>query len=502
MTITSLGFILFVAVVFIVYSIISENKKWIVLLAASVIFYASVSIKAFAYITFTSVVSFYAALAMQNAENKKERKNIAAASIFCCFAVLVVLKYSNFVLINVSSLIKLFSPQFVFKPIKYFIPMGLSFYTFSVTSYLFDIYHKKYQAEKSLPRYVLFVSWFPSIIQGPINRYDLVNKDFFSKPHSFSLEQSEFAVQRILWGMLKKLVIADNAAPAVTYVFENYKELPHYIIFAGLLFYSIQLYADFSGGMDIALGVSDLFGIRLSENFRQPYFSQSIAEFWRRWHITLGAWMKDYVFYPFALSKTSQKIIKFLKPRSPYLSKVIPMCIGNILVFLLVGIWHGAEWHYVVYGLFHGGIIAASILLKPAYDKGFSLFHINAHSKPWQFFRIIRTFYLINIGCLFDEVTGLTQSIGMTKQLFTFTNGNLIKNFHFHDEFNIMSVSTVLFFSLVWIVISIVKEKGIDVRQKIASFALPVRWIIYLALVICVPFFQAETAGSFMYAQF
>lgn len=494
-----------------------------ILFAASYIFYALVSLKAVIYLITTTIITYNIAAWMQQVQNvyaekmlsatdksikkelkilcKKRKKQLLSVGVVFCFCVLAVLKYSNFIMLNFSSIIQLIKPDYVFRPVRYFIPMGISFYTFSVTSYLFDIYNNKYKAEKSLCRYALYVSWFPALVQGPINRNDQLRSELCEKEHFFSLEQTQFSLQRILWGFMKKLVIADRAAQVVSYVFDNYERLPNFIILFGLLFYSIELYADFSGGIDVAIGVSELFGVKLTENFRQPYFSQSIAEFWRRWHITLGTWMKDYIFYPFALSKTMLNAGKRLGEKNKYLGRVIPMCLGNLIVFLIVGIWHGAEWHFVLYGLFHGGIIAFSILMQPVYDKGISAFHINRESKGWQAFRIVRTFYLINLGCLLDDVKDLHQSWGMTKQLFSLTNWNLFKNFSF-EGFGAKTIFVVLFFCMLWFIISALKEKGTHIRQSIASLPVAVRWSIYLFLILATPFFQSADISGFMYAQF
>lgn len=523
MTFISTGFVFFVLLSAVIFYLFPAKKRWCVLLAASYIFYACASLKSCIYLVFSTLLSFFIALWIQKVKDRyadliskaedrtekkvlkekcrKNKKIVAGIGVCACFGILAVLKYSNFFLMNISSIIVLFKSDYVFKPIKFLIPMGISFYTFSIVSYIIDVYNSKYDAEKNIFRYALCVSYFPSIVQGPINRNNDLRHEFFEKEHNFNLKNTQFAVQRILWGLMKKLVIADRAGQVVSYIFEEYASLPNFIIMFGLVFYSIQLYADFAGGMDIALGVSELFGIKLKENFRQPYFSQSIAEFWRRWHITLGTWMKDYIFYPFALSKTMLEFGKKLSAKNKYLGRVVPMALANILVFLVVGIWHGAEWHFVFYGLFHGGIIAFSVMMEPLYKKGINAFHINEKSRAWQLFRILRTFYLVNIGALVDDVKDMGQAWGMTKQLFSFTNWNLISNFSF-NSFGKLTILVVLVFCILWIAVSIMKEKNIDVREKIAASPIAVRWIIYLFLILGTPFFQSSNMAGFMYALF
>lgn len=518
MTFISTGFVLFFLLTATVFYAVPQKIKWVVLLCASYIFYALNNPRALIFIILSTTISFFIAdkLSTINSEceekrskteDKQQRKEIRthynaikkrfiSLGVVFCFAILVVLKYTNFVIFNINSVFKTNIQMFHF-----LLPLGISFYTFQVVSYMLDVYNGKYPAEKNLFHYALYVSWFPSILQGPISRYNELRPQFFETEHHFSLENTQFAMQRILWGFLKKLVIADRATEVVTYIFGNHAELPWYITFVGLLFYSIELYADFSGGMDVVIGVSELMGIKLTENFRQPFFSQSIAEFWRRWHITLGTWMKDYVFYPYSLSNFSTSMGKKIAKISKTASKLVPACLGNLLVFFIVGVWHGAEWHFIVYGLYNGILIVLGILFKPLFEKLISLFHIKAESKCWKGFRMLRTFILINIGWAFDDVTDLHMSTSMIKQLFTFTNGNLIQNWKF-DTFSELTIYTVGLFSVIWLIISILKEKGVDVRKSISKLALPVRWAIYLALILSVPFFQAANMVGFIYAQF
>lgn len=523
MPFTSTGFILFVAVTALFYYAVPERRKWLVLLAASYAFYAIASYKALIFIVLTTTLSFYCAVLLKRltvryakrleletdkqnrkelkAETKNRKKLIVAIGLVACFAVLAVLKYANFLIHNVNVVSDLIGSGVRFSPFSFILPLGISFYTFQVVGYILDIYNDKYEPEKSLLRYALCVGWFPALLQGPISRNNEIRAQMFEKEHPFSLEQTQFALQRILWGYLKKLIIADRAADVVAYIFDNHAVLPNYIVFGGLVAYSVQLYADFSGGMDIVLGVSELFGIKLAENFRQPFFSQSISEFWRRWHITLGTWMRDYIFYPFSLSKRMLSTGKRIAGVNLFLGKVIPLCIANLLVFFVVGIWHGAEWHFVVYGLYNGVIIALSALCKPLFEKSIAFFHINENSKGWQSFRIARTFFLVNISWLFDDVTDLRQSYSMLRQLFDFSSWHLISNFHF-VTFGANAIFPILIFGALWLAVSLCEEKNIDVRKKTASLPLLLRWSIYLILIFSVPFFQASQTAGFIYAQF
>lgn len=524
MAFTSFGFIIFVSAAGLLYYLLPKRFQWTVLLLASYAFYAIANPKGLLYIGGTTIVTFLIARSMQRIQDagdqktlgiadkaekkearsrtKKSKKAVCAVGIAFCFGILAFLKYTNFIIAELSPLLQRLSPGRQISMLDLFVPMGLSFYTFSVAGYLFDIYYGKYRAEENIFHYALFISYFPTLVQGPISRENTLRHEFFEKEHKFSLTETEFAILRILWGFLKKLVIADRASQVSKYIFENYESQAWFIVLFGLFMYSVELYADFSGGMDVALGVSELFGIKLSENFRQPYFATSVADFWRRWHITLGQWMKDYVFYPFSLSRGMQKLGKSISAKSKYLGRTVPMCIGNLLVFFLVGLWHGAEWHFILYGMFHGGIIAFSILMERAYKISADALHINRTSKAWKIWQIARTFLIINLGCLLDEVRNLGQSLGMAKQLFDFSNFRLIENFS-TKSFDKFTIGISLFFFACVFFVSLYKEnkKG-SVRERIASLPLVIRWGLYLALIFSIPAFQASDTIGFMYAKF
>lgn len=518
MSFVSTGFVFYCFLTVVLYYLVPQKVKWLILLIASYVFYALNNLYALIFIVASTFVSYIIALRLssitdiceekRNATNdKQERKNIkkhfssikkryVTFALFFCLGILAVLKYTNFITLNINMMFNTKFPK-----LKFILPLGISFYTFKIVSYVLDVYNGKYKAEQNLFHYALYVSYFPSILQGPISRYNELKAQFFEDKHSFSLINIQFGMQRVLWGFLKKLVIADRATEVVNYIFDNHQFLPWYITFVGLLFYSIELYADFSGGMDVVLGISELLGIKLSENFRQPFFSQSIAEFWRRWHITLGTWMKDYVFYPYSLSKFSTKLGKSITKISKSAGKIIPVCIGNLIVFFIVGIWHGAEWHFIVYGLYNGLLIVLGVIFKPIFEKFIKIFHVNIKSYLWQAFRIFRTFILINIGWVFDDVSDLIMSKSLLMQLFSFNNGALIRNWKF-DTFSKLTIYTVLFFCLIWLIISIMKERKINVREFISNKPLPIRWTIYILLILCIPFFQAANMVGFIYAQF
>lgn len=422
--------LIFILILFILYYNIDKfilRKQWIVLLIGNIIFYSWTGYENFIYIIITGISTYLGALfctkISQNCkleikekkldrEEKKILKNkvlykkriILYSILLLNFGILGYLKYFNEVLF--------YFKNSNFKTSNLIIPLGISFYTFQSIGYLIDVYNEKYIAEKNFFKYFHFISFFPQLIQGPINRFDKLKKDLY-EPHELIIENIEQGLFRILFGMLKKYAIANLLVDMVSNILDNISEnTSGSFIVVGILMYSIQQYADFSGGIDMVLGIAQLFGIKMAENFRQPYFAISLGDFWRRWHISLGAWMRDYVFYPLALTKTLQNFGKWTtKYGGKYLGRTFPACIANILVFFLVGLWHGAQIHYIFWGLYNGIIIAVSDLVSPNFEKIFKSLKINIASKKLYIFQIIKTFILINIGWYFDRIEKVSDII-------------------------------------------------------------------------------------------
>ena len=261
---------------------------------------------------------------------------------------------------------------------------------------------------------------------------------------------------------------------------------------------------DFSGGIDVVIGTAQMFGITMDENFRQPYFSKSIGEFWRRWHITLGTWMKDYIFYPMSLSKAMNKFGKWGKKHFGNVGRTLPICFANLVIFFVVGIWHGASWKYIAYGMYNGVIIAFSNLVEPLYNKALDKLNIRNDSKPWKLWMILRTFILVNIGWYFDMGTSLRAALTMIKQSVVsfsfsqFTDGSLLTLGLEARDYVIILVGCIVVF-----IISVLKEKGINIRESIASKNIVIRWTLYYVLILVIIMF-GYTGGvqAFIYANF
>lgn len=304
------------------------------------------------------------------------------------------------------------------------LPLGISFYTFQAISYLIDQYNAKYPAERNPLKFLLFVSWFPQLLQGPIGRFDRLGPQLTGE-HRFDPVRTRNGLLLILYGLMKKYAIADMLVTSIADILDSGEiaQLPGSLVVFAILLYSAQQYTDFSGGIDIVRGVSSLFGMDLDINFRQPYFSTSLGDFWRRWHITLGAWMRDYLFYPFALLKPMQRLGKWCTHHfgrhGRHLGRVLPAGIANIVVFLVVGIWHGPELHYVLWGLYNGVVIALSDLTEPFREGLSARLHWKTTSKGFHIFRILRTFVIVNIGWYFDRIYRFEDEMAAFRRTFT-----------------------------------------------------------------------------------
>ena len=508
MSLISMEFLIFVGIAVIGYYLIPKRFQWIWLLIFSYIYYASSGIKILFFLLYTTITTYGTGRLLDRVnhkelprnEAKSRKRRILIGCLLLNFGMLAVLKYTNFAIENVNAI---FHAGISFQ--KLILPLGISFYTFQSMGYIIDVYWGKYEAEKNPFRFALFVSFFPQLLQGPIGRFDRLARQLYEQ-HSFDLLKAQYALQLMLWGFFKKLVLADRAAVVVNQVFQNYTQYSGVTNIVAVLMYSIQLYMDFSGGMDVVMGVAALFGVELDQNFKRPYFATSITDFWHRWHITLGTWMKDYIFYPVSLSKWMGKFGKWSKKAfGKKTGRVVPICVANIIVFLVVGIWHGAAWKYIAYGLYNGLIIAISSLLAPLYRKGFEKFHINPKSGAWHVVQILRTFLLVNISWYFDMAVSLSAAFAMMKStvtgfsLATLTDGSLMMLGLDKLDYMILAMGCLVVF-----LISFLKERGIQIRESLGRKPLVILWAVYGMLVFGIPMFGyvMTTTGGFIYAQF
>ncbi len=361
-------------------------------------------------------------------------------------------------------------------------PLGISFYTLTAIGYVVDVGREQCRAQKNFWRLLLFLSYFPAITQGPINRYNRLEAEF-EKEHVFNYERMLFGVQRFVWGAFKKLVIADRINIFAGSVFGSGEAVPGSIYALAVVLYMLQLYADFSGYMDMALGVSETFGILLPENFKRPYFSRSVAEFWRRWHITLGTWFKDYVMFSFVMSGSGRRIGKAAKKKWPRLGKHVTGLMGTMLVWLLTGMWHGRTVNYILWGVYYGVIMCVSLVLEPQYAAWRQRLHMK-EGRFYSLFCMARTWVIVFLADVLIRAESLSQAGGIYRALLT----------DFRLREGILSVTSyglskygfalLLAACLLWLAVSVWEERGRDVRRDMASCPVPVRWGCYYGVVL------------------
>ena len=536
MSFISSKFLIFMVLTAAVYFLFPVKKyQWTVLLAASYVFYLFSGWQYLAYILLTTGTSWAAAKRMEaiNSASKavikehrdtwdKEQKKLykeetarktrifLVLTLLFNFGLLFVLKYAGPVLSAVG-------PRFGFSEItlRWVLPLGISFYTFQAMGYVIDVYRGEIKAEQNPAKFALFVSFFPQLVQGPISKFDQLAGQLYAE-HCFDFTRLKYGCELILWGLFKKLVIANRAATAINIV----KGMPE--AFSGttlgfiVLLYALQLYADFSAGIDIARAVAQILGIDMIQNFRQPYFATSLTEYWNRWHISLGAWMKNYVFYPIALSKTANRFTKQVKesrfgktPFGAHIATVLPGTVASLIVFLSVGVWHGAGWRFIIYGLWNGGIIMLSILLKPVFMWANRILHVPVESFEHRLFQIFRTFVIVCIGNITDLAWGgracflWLYRILCEQQLFLGRREIMGQIGLTLGDYNVLFLSTLLLFA-----VGILREKQpqVSLRQRLDHCRFVTRWVVLFAGILVTIFFGVYgpgfSAAEFAYMQF
>ncbi len=506
MSFTSWTFLAFVLVTLAVYYLFPKRWQWTALLAANIVFYLCGGVKAIVYLLFTTATTYAAGLLLawlngrvgDKAKIKKKKKMAVAVTVTVNFLVLFFLKYWSFTVDLIGLPVK---------PVEFVLPLGISFFIFQSIGYVVDCYRGKYPVERNFFKYFLFLSFFPQMVQGPISRHHELAPQL-TEPRSFSADNLKYGIQRAMWGYFKKLVIAERAGVIVSSVFSTYSERSGSIIAVGVLFYCIQLYCDFSGGIDITCGVAEMFGIHLAENFKRPIFATSLADYWRRWHITLGTWMRDYLFYPLSLSKPFSKLGKWTRSHiGGKLGKLIPASVATFIVYFVIGIWHGANLRYVFFGVWNGAIITLSFLLEGPYDKLRKKCGINPENKAWKLWQMLRTSVLVFIGRYVTRAPRLLTSFWMIGQLFVnpvfrnLTDGTVLSL-----GLKLSDILIVLIGQAAVIALEAVQEKGTKIRASLEEKNFFVQWaaiIVPLAAIIFLGVLRGSYIPSaFIYQQY
>ena len=521
MQFTSVSFLLFAAAVLLGYYLLPKKQRWIYLLAVSWFFYLWAGVEYAAFILLTTLSTYgFTVLMARNlqrqdtylAENKQtltreEKKGYKAAVKRKNRLLLTLCLVLNFGVLAVckACLIDPFRTVAAGGSLSFLtlgLPLGISFYMFQSMGYAVDVYRGTAEAEKNPFKLALFVSYFPQPIQGPISKYsDLAPQLIQGRP--FDGKQLSFGLQRLLWGFFKKLVIADRIAAAVVAL--KAPEFTGVGFFLLTIFYAVQIYADFTGGIDMALGISQALGITLPENFIRPYFSKNIAEYWRRWHITLGEWMKSYIFYPISVSQPMLKLSKAARTRLGNFGKRLPVYAASIATWFVTGIWHGLTPNFVLWGMLNCFVIVVSEELAPLYERFHDRFHLN-EKKWYDGFQMLRMFLLMNLIRIVDLFPNVGDYFSRM--------GSLVTNFDFHILWDGtllqlgltgLDYGILLFGIAAMFAVSVLQEKKGSIRQMLWTRP-ALRYSLIFGLLVAVLLLGSYgigyNASNFIYNQF
>lgn len=501
-------FIAYFGITYLLYSVFPQKAKWCVLLVGSWVFYTVATKGYVAAIIASSILVWAVGLLIQKLNDtfkekrklveKSERKKLKAkyksyklavlmAGVVLNFGILIFLKYFNFLGGTINSLFGSAIPE-----LSLIQPLGISFYTLQAVSYITDIYRGKYSACKNPLRISLYLSFMLTVVEGPVARYDQLGTQL-NQGAKFSFKNFSFGAQLIVWGLFKKVVIADRASELVNNVFNHNEKYGGIVVIVAVLFYTLQLYCEFSGVMDVVNGFGEMLGIEMPANFSRPFFAKSINEFWQRWHITLGAWLRDYIFYPISLSKPFMKLTKSARKRfNSYYANLIPTSVALFFVWFANGMWHGAGWKYIFYGLYYYGLMMLGLFFEPISAKLCRLLKINRNSKPFHLFQMLRTFVIVNGGMLVFRANGLRKAIEMFVSIFTDFSFEVLrvgsKNGLGLDlkDYAIVLIGVVIIF-----IVGLLNERNISIREKIAKLPFVVKFIVYMLAILVIVIFGA-----------
>lgn len=496
MLFNSIDFLIFFPVVTLLYFLIPHRFRYIWLLIASYYFYMAWN-PVYALLMLTSTfITYLSGILINNANSlgggnaKKLKITWVALSFVLNLSILFFFKYFYFAVDNINILLSALHIQLIQPKFDIILPVGISFYTFQALSYTVDVYRKEIYAERNFLKYALFVSFFPQLVAGPIER----SKNLLvqvSQKHTFNYERMKDGLLLMLFGYFLKMVIADRAAILVNFVFENYEAYMGLEIAIAAIFFAIQIYGDFAGYSSIAIGAAWVMGFKLMQNFNHPYFALNIQDFWRRWHISLSSWFRDYVYIPLGGSRCS-RLKKY----------------RNIaIVFLTSGLWHGANWTYVIWGALHGFYQIIGDLLKPIRNKIETIFKVNTTCFSYRLFNIIITFILVDFAWIFFRAPDINTAIIMIKQMFSVWNPWIFFDNSLYDMGLDRKDFWILCFSIIilWVV-SFMQERGIKIREELSKQNLVFRWIIYYSAIFFILIFGIYgpdyDASQFIYFQF
>lgn len=497
MLFNSMEFLIFFPVVCLVYFIFPHRFRWLWLLVASYYFYMcwnptyALLMGASTIITYISGLLISYSNRDKNETRKRFKKKMwVALSFMSNLSILFFFKYFDFAVKNIARIMDLFFHfELVTPTFDVLLPVGISFYTFQALSYTVDVFREDIAAEKNIGKYALFVSFFPQLVAGPIERSKNLLTQIHEK-HTFNYTRVKYGLQLMLWGLFQKIVIADRVAIVVNTVYGDYTNYEGFQIAVATVLFAVQIYCDFAGYSNMAIGAAQVMGFKLMDNFNCPYFATSIKDFWRRWHISLSSWFKDYLYIPLGGNRCSR----------------FRNYVNLMITFLVSGLWHGASWNFIIWGGLHGTYQIIAHLFKPIKSKAYKLLKVKINSFSFRFGQSIVTFILVDFAWIFFRSPSALSSIEIIRRMFSsfnpwiFFDGSLFTLGLDGGEFAIMIASLCIL-----LVVGLLKQQ-IHLREVLSEQQLWFRWVVYFACIFIILLWGGYGEGyeqsNFIYFQF
>lgn len=509
MNLISIVFMLFCIITIIIYFIVPKKFQWIILLLSSVIFlfYNNLSINTIIQALIVLISAYVFGILINQHHDSNKSKKFLVIGIIIILGQLIYLKYTNLFLITFNHLFDIFNVDYQFNLVYRNSLIGISYYSLIMISYLIDIYRGTCVPQKNIFKCALFMSYFPILTSGPFVRYDNVEKQLYSK-HKFNYDAMCSGLVRICWGVFKILVISQRIGYFVDTVYGNLYNFNGFFVVVAVLIFPLQLYTNFGGSIDIIMGVSEIMGINLPENFKAPFFSKTITEFWRRWHITLGSWLRDYIFYPLLKSNAMQKLNEKCKNIfGKKIGKKIPLYLSMLIMWIMIGIWHGGLYTYIIAsGLLQFIFMVLEDMLEPIVTKLNKKVGIKTDVFSYKLYQVIRTYLLFSFAMIFFRATSISNAIEIIKNMFVWNPWILLDNSSIYTAGLDMLDFRVLIIALIALFIVERLSCTGNVREKLFKQNIIFRWGIIYLLVFSIIIFGCYGVGydptAFIYGNF
>ena len=495
MSFTSVQFLIFFPIVTILYFTITQKYRWIWLLITSYYFYMSWNPQYAVIMAVSTIITYISGLLIDKAnEISDEKQSLQLKKLWVFFSffinllILFFFKYFNFFTYTIAKMFSYVHIAIQLPTYEVLLPVGISFYTFQALSYTMDVYRKDVRVERNLARYALFVSFFPQLVAGPIEKSKNVLHQF-NEYHSFDYDRVKTGLLLMLWGLFQKMIVADRLGELVNTVYNNPSKFKGFEIIIATVFFAFQIYCDFSSYSDIARGAAEVLGFRLSRNFERPYFSKSIKEFWRRWHMTLTGWFKDYLYIPLGGNRCS-------KLRNYF---------NIMVVFIVSGLWHGAALNFIIWGTLHGLYLVIGDILKPVKNEIVKVFKLNKNGFGYKLVQVLVTFIMVDFAWIFFRAGTFITALTLIKNMFYFNPWVFFDGSIFKLGLDPMDFLIALS-SLGIVIVENMMQRTRILRRELSRRPTVIRWSVYFTTIVIILIFGIYGPGynpqQFIYSRF